>query len=156
MRIRDATPDDLPAIVELLADDDLGRQREDPGTPLDPGYLAAFGAITADPNHRLVVAEEGGELVGTLQLTFLPHLTFRGGWRAQVEAVRTAGHRRGQGLGGQLLRWAIAAAEERGCHLIQLTTNASRGDAHRFYAELGFEASHQGMKRYLVGDVTGR
>lgn len=106
MRIRDATVDDLPAIVQLLADED-------------------------------------GVLVGTLQLSFLPHLTFRGGWRAQVEAVRTANDRRGEGLGSQLLRWAIAAADERGCHLIQLTTNATRPDAQRFYAELGFEATHQ-------------
>jgi GNAT superfamily N-acetyltransferase len=156
MHIREATAEDVPAIVGLLADDELGRHREDPSLPLDPAYLDAFAAIDADPAHRLVVAEDDGGLVGTLQLSFLPHLTFRGGWRAQVEGVRTAGGRRGEGIGGQLLRWAIAESERRGCHLVQLTTNASRPDAHAFYEALGFEATHQGMKRYLTGGEAGR
>jgi GNAT superfamily N-acetyltransferase len=156
MRIREASRADVPAIVALLADDELGRHREDARTPLDPAYLEAFAAIDADPNHRLVVAEVDGEVVGTLQLSFLPYLSFRGGWRAQVEAVRTASGRRGEGLGGRLLRWAIAESERRGCHVIQLTTNAARPEAQAFYASLGFEATHQGMKRYLQGDVTGR
>jgi GNAT superfamily N-acetyltransferase len=156
MRIRDATADDLPGIVGLLADDELGQHREDTSTPLEPAYLEAFAAIDADPNHRLVVAEDEGGPVGTLQLTFLPHLTFRGGWRAQVEAVRTASGRRGEGIGSQLLRWAITESERHGCHLVQLTTNASRPDAHAFYEALGFEATHQGMKRYLTGGESGR
>lgn len=156
MEIRDATRADVATIVAMLADDDLGRRREDTTTPLDAAYWRAFGAIDADPNTRLVVLEEDGEVVGTLQLTFLPHLTYRGGWRAQIEAVRTAASRRGQGLGRHLLEWAIEEATRRGCHLVQLTTNADRGDARRFYEDLGFEATHVGMKRYLDGDVTGR
>ncbi|QBI20494.1 GNAT family N-acetyltransferase [Egibacter rhizosphaerae] len=156
MDIRDARRGDVPAIVSLLADDELGRQREDPNDPLPEAYWDAYAAIEADPHNRLVVVEEAGEVVGTLQLTFIPHLAFRGGWRAQVEAVRTASGRRGEGVGRRLLEWAIDEARAQGCHLIQLTTNAARDDAHRFYESLGFEASHAGMKRYLEGDVLGR
>ena len=156
MRVREARRGDVPAIVRLLADDELGQQRELPSDPLPASYWAAYEAIDADPNNRLVVLEDAGEVVGTLQLTFIPCLTFRGGWRAQVEAVRTATARRGQGLGGRLLEWAVDEARRRGCHLIQLTTNATRDEARRFYETLGFEATHAGMKRYLEGDVTGR
>jgi GNAT superfamily N-acetyltransferase len=102
------------------------------------------------------VLEDDGEVVGTLQLTLIPYLTFRGGWRAQVEAVRISAGRRGEGLGRVLFEWAIEEAQRRGCHLIQLTTNKDRDDARGFYASLGFEATHDGMKRYLSGDVTGR
>jgi ribosomal protein S18 acetylase RimI-like enzyme len=156
MVIREATRDDLADIVAMLADDELGRQREDPTAPLDDAYSAAFDAIDADPNNHLVVLEDEGVVVGTLQVTFIPYLTFRGGWRAQVEAVRTASARRGEGLGGHLLAWAIDTAAGRGCHLIQLTTNADRDEARGFYERLGFEATHVGMKRYLDGDVRGR
>jgi ribosomal protein S18 acetylase RimI-like enzyme len=156
VRIRDATHADIPAIVALLADDDLGRQREST-EPLDRGYGEAFDAIDVDPNHRLVVLEtEPGDLAGCLQLSFLPHLTFRGGWRAQIEAVRIASDRRGEGLGRVLFDWAIHDARRRGCHLVQLTTNAKRPDAQAFYESLGFDATHRGMKLYLQGDVTGR
>lgn len=156
MHIREATRADVAAIVAMLADDELGRLREDPTPPLDDGYWAAFDAITADPNNQLLVAEDQGEVVGTLQVTFIPYLTFRGGWRAQVEAVRTASTRRGEGLGRHLLEWAIDTAAARGCRLIQLTMNADRNETRRFYESLGFEATHVGMKLYLDGDVRGR
>lgn len=156
MDIREATRDDVPAIVALYADDDLGRLREQPSDPLPDAYLAAFEAIDRDPNHRLVVVEDAGEVVGTLQLTLLPSLTFRGGWRAQIEAVRTARGHRGAGLGRQLLTWAVEEARRSGCHLVQLTTNAERTEAAAFYRSLGFEPTHVGMKCYLEGDVTGR
>jgi GNAT superfamily N-acetyltransferase len=157
VRIREAARADVPHVVALLADDDLGRRREAVEVPLDERYWAAFAAIDADPDHRLVVLEaDDGELVGCLQQSFLPHLTFRGGWRAQIEAVRVASDRRGTGLGRRLFEWAIEDARGRGCHLVQLTTNVQRPEALAFYTSLGFEASHQGLKLYLQGDVTGR
>ncbi len=157
VQVRQAVRADVPAIVELLADDDLGRQRETAEQPLDDSYWAAFDAIDADPNHQLIVLEaDDGEIVGCLQLTLLPYLTFRGGWRAQIEAVRITSARRGTGLGHVLFERAIAEARRRGCHLVQLTTNAQRPDARTFYESLGFDVTHQGMKLYLQGDVTGR
>ncbi len=155
MNIREATRQDVSAVVSLLAQDQLGSQREAVSDPLPDAYWSAFEAIDRDPNHRLVVAEDDGEVVGTLQLTFLPHLTFQGGWRAQIEAVRIAANRRGQGLGRVLFEWAIAEATQRGCHLVQLTTNKGRDDARQFYESLGFEATHEGMKLYLRGGATG-
>ena len=127
----------------MLADDPLGARREQPG---DPAYLAAFTALAADPRQLLVVAEQDGAPVGTLQLTFIPGLSRRGATRAQIEAVRVRADRRGSGLGQELVRWAIDTARERGCVLVQLTTDNSRTDAHRFYERLGFQASHVGMK----------
>lgn len=157
MHIRDAVRADVPRIVALLADDDLGRQRESDATPLDGRYWAAFDAIEADPNHQLAVLEvEDGQVAGCLQLSFLPYLTFRGGWRAQIEAVRVASAVRGAGLGRVLFEWAIEEARCRDCHVVQLTTNVQRPDALAFYEALGFEVTHQGLKLYLQGDVTGR
>lgn len=158
MRIREATRADVPAVVALLADDDLGRQRERPDEPLADEYWSAWEAIDSDPNHTLAVLvdEDAGEILGCLQLTLLPHLTFVGGWRAQIESVRISSGRRNQGLGRQLFVWAISEARRRGCHLVQLTTNAQRDEARRFYESLGFDATHQGMKVYLDGDVSGR
>jgi GNAT superfamily N-acetyltransferase len=147
--VRDALERDLPAIVALYADDELGSTREQPGEPLAEEYRRAFAAVSADPRTRLVVAEVDGELVGTLQLSFLPHLVRRGGERAQVEAVRVASSQRGSGLGRALLTWAVEQARARGCVLVQLTTDAARPDAHRFYESLGFTASHVGMKLTL-------
>ena len=146
---RDATAADLPAIIALIADDQLGAQRDDPGPPLPQAYLDAFQAIDADPNQRLVVAVEGDQLVGTAQLSFLPGLARRGAWRMQIEAVRVASSHRGRGLGRELLRWCIAEARERGCTLVQLTSDASRAQAHAFYASLGFIDSHVGFKLRL-------
>ena len=156
MHIRRATRSDVPAVVDLLADDEMGRQREEPGEPLAPEYWSAFEVIEADPNNDLVVLEDDGDVIGCLQLTFLPHHTFRGGWRAQIEGVRIASDHRDRGLGRVLFEWAIAEARQRGCHVVQLTTNAQRGDALRFYESLGFAVTHQGMKLYLRGDVRGR
>ena len=147
--IRAATRADVPTIVRLLADDPLGRSRE----TLDDlaVYDAAFDRILAEPQHRLVVAELDGVVVGTLQLTVIPGLSRRGATRSLVEAVRVDSSVRSGGVGTQLLRWAIEAARVSGCTLVQLTTDASRTDAHRFYERLGFVGSHLGFKLALDG-----
>ncbi|MGF1595211.1 MAG: GNAT family N-acetyltransferase [Kiloniellaceae bacterium] len=149
LTIRRATSADLTAIVHLLADDALGRSRESPGPPLDPCYAEAFAAIERDPNQFLAVAEEGGAIVGCLQLSFVPGLSRRGLWRGQIESVRVASGRRGGGLGRTLFDWAIAECRRRGCGLVQLTTDKARPDALRFYESLGFVASHEGLKLAL-------
>jgi GNAT superfamily N-acetyltransferase len=141
--IRRATAGDVPAIVAMLADDPLGAKRERPG---DPAYAEAFEEIDADPRQVLAVAVAGGEVVGTLQLTFIPGLSRLGATRALIEAVRVRADQRGGGLGGRLIRWAVDTARDRGAAMVQLTTDASRKDAHRFYERLGFTASHVGMK----------
>jgi GNAT superfamily N-acetyltransferase len=148
-QIRSAMRDDLPTIVELLADDILGERREDAGGPLPPAYVAAFEAIEADARNELIVVEDVGVVVGVLQLTFIPGLTHRGGERTQIEGVRVAASHRSQGVGRQLFDWAIERARERGCRMVQLTTDKRRTDAHRFYESLGFVASHEGMKLLL-------
>lgn len=147
--LRRATAADLEAIVALLADDVLGRARENPGSPLDPCYAEAFAAIERDPNQLLAVAEEGGAIVGCLQLSFIPGLSRRGLWRGQIESVRVASSRRGGGLGRKLFDWAIEECRRRGCGLVQLTTDKGRPEARRFYESLGFVASHEGMKLEL-------
>lgn len=144
--IREARRDDVSAIVALLADDPLGRRREAPG---DPAYAQAFDAIAAQPGNRLLVAERGGVVIGCLQLTIIPGLSRRGMTRGQIEAVRVATAARGGGVGKLLVRQAIALAREAGCGLVQLTSDTSRGDAHRFYERLGFTASHAGLKLAL-------
>ena len=149
LTVRRATRADVPAIVAMLADDELGSTREVAGAQLPPSYFEAFDAIDRDPNQLLVVAEVDGSPVGTLQLTFIPYLTYEGGWRAQIEAVRIASALRGDGLGHDFFAWAIDRARERGCHLVQLTTDKRRADARRFYEALGFTASHEGMKLHL-------
>lgn len=146
---RSATRDDLPAIVRLLADDTLGSTRERYELPLPPSYLAAFHAIDTDPNNELVVTELDGQLVGTMQLTFIPSITYQGRWRALIEGVRIDSSVRSQGLGRCMFEWAIARARERDCHLLQLTTDKARPEALRFYQRLGFVASHEGMKLIL-------
>lgn len=150
IRFRKAGRADVPAIVAMLADDGLGAGREDASLPLDPGYYTAFEAIDADPNQMLVIAESpAGEPIGTMQLTVLPGLSMKGTWRGQIEAVRIAAPHRGQGLGKVMMDWTEEYFRKRGCGLLQLSTNVTRADAHRFYARLGFEASHVGMKRKL-------
>jgi GNAT superfamily N-acetyltransferase len=146
---RTATRGDVETIVRMLADDVIGGQREQAGAQIPPAYFAAFAAIDADPNNELLVAERSGRVVGVLQLTYIPNLTYQGGWRALVEGVRVAGDRRGRGLGAALLREAIARAERRGCVLVQLTSDKQRKDAIRFYESVGFRASHEGMKLFL-------
>jgi ribosomal protein S18 acetylase RimI-like enzyme len=145
-QFRLATRTDLPAIVRMLAEDDLGTQRERFETPLPQTYYEAFEAIEKDSNQELIVTEMGGEVIGMLQLMFLPSISYQGGTRAQVESVRVAKRLRGQGIGAKMMEWAIERARQRGCHLMQLTSHKSREDAHRFYERLGFTKSHIGMK----------
>jgi GNAT superfamily N-acetyltransferase len=147
IEIRRAVADDVPAIVAMLADDPLGAKRERPG---DAAYAEAFKDIDADPRQFLAVAVKDDQVVGTLQLTFIPGLSRLGATRALIEAVRVRSDQRGDGLGGRLIQWAIDTARERGAAMVQLTTDASRTDAHRFYERLGFVASHVGMKLPLT------
>ncbi|SFO46944.1 Ribosomal protein S18 acetylase RimI [Mesorhizobium sp. NFR06] len=147
--IRGARQADVAAIVTMLADDALGQTREDANLPLSQAYLDAFAAIDSDPNQFLAVMTDGDDVIGTLQITFVAGLSLRGARRGQIEAVRVAAHRRGEGLGQRLFEWAIDKCRERGCRIVQLTTNKSRLDAHRFYERLGFKASHVGYKLEL-------
>ena len=147
--IRTATAADLPAIVGLLVDDALGATRDSVTATLDPGYEKAFAAIDQDPNNRIVVMEADSRIIGCLQLTFLPGLSFKGMWRGQVESVRIASDLRGRGLGHTLFQWAIDECRKRGCGVVQLTTNAVRTEAQRFYVSLGFQHTHAGMKLKL-------
>ena len=140
---------DLPAIVAMLADDDLGAGREDASVPLNPRYLAAFEAIEQDSNQFLAVVEQDSQLAGCLQLSFIPGLSRRGMWRGQIESVRIASAFRGTGLGHAMFEWAIEQCRIQGCELVQLTTDRARPDARRFYESLGFKASHDGMKLSL-------
>jgi GNAT superfamily N-acetyltransferase len=146
LSIRRATREDVPEIVRLLADDPLGSQREKHREPLPESYYEAFREIEADRQQELVVASLDGQVIGTMQLTFIPSLTFQGGKRAQIEGVRVDGAHRGRGVGRRLMLWAIERARQEGCRLVQLTTNIERADAQRFYHSLGFTASHAGMK----------
>jgi GNAT superfamily N-acetyltransferase len=144
--IRDARREDLPRIIELLAADQLGKRCEVVGDPPLAEYVSAFDIIVSDPRTRLLVLEFEGQVVGTLQLNFLPGLSRRGAERAQIEAVRIADGYRGRGLGRRLMEAAIAMARARGCRLVQLTSDLRREDARRFYLSLGFVHSHAGMK----------
>ncbi|GAA2523754.1 MULTISPECIES: GNAT family N-acetyltransferase [Streptomyces] len=147
LEIRTAVTDDVPAIVAMLADDPLGAQRESPDD-LTP-YVTALERLSSDPNQRLVVAVREGRVVGTLQLTFIPGLSRRGATRSLIEGVRIHAEERGSGLGSRLIEWAIDESRKEGCQLVQLTTDKSRTDAHRFYERLGFTASHTGFKLQL-------
>ena len=146
---RDATAADLPAIIRLLAEDQIGGRKDDPSEPLDPVYAAVFAAIDGDPNQRLIVAEIDGAIAGTMQLSFLPGLLNRGAWRGQIEAVRIAADLRGKGLGADMIGWAVGQCRARGCFMAQLTSNNDRVAAHRFYERLGWTKSHVGFKLYL-------
>ena len=148
--IRRAERADLEQIVALLADDPLGSTREDASLPLAQYYLDAFQAVAADPNQLLTVAIDGdGEVIGTMQLSFIPSVARKGALRGQIEAVRVAKGHRSSGLGQELMEWAIARCKDRDCNLVQLTTDKTRPDAHRFYDRLGFTASHIGYKLML-------
>ena len=144
---REAARADLPAVIALLADDVLGKARD--FTEVDEAYERAFAAIDADPRNHLVVAESAGEVVGCFQITYIPGLGRHGAERSLIESVRVRSDLRGRGLGRAMMTWAIDQARERGCALVQLTTDKSRADAHRFYLGLGFVASHEGMKLAL-------
>ena len=146
VRFRDATRADVPAIVALLADDPLGKGRE--GAAM-ADYLAAFADIAANPMHQLIVGEAGGQVIACCQLTILAGLSRGGGRRALVEAVRVAAGLRSQGIGARMMAECEARARAAGATIIQLTTDRSRTDAHRFYERLGYRASHLGMKKPL-------
>jgi ribosomal protein S18 acetylase RimI-like enzyme len=146
---RIAIEDDLVKIVEMLADDILGSKRERYELPLPDSYIKAFQAISSDQNNELVVACQGDEIVGVQQITFTPYITHQGGWRATIEGVRTTSSTRSKGIGTGLITWAINRAKERGCHLVQLTSDKERLDALRFYERLGFKATHEGLKMKL-------
>lgn len=146
---RAARRDDLPDIVRMLADDELGSEREKAGDPLPESYYGAFEQINSDPNHQLIVAESNGRIMGTFHLIFLPSISYQGGLRAQIESVRVDRQYQNLGIGSEMMRWAIERAKERGAHIVQLTTHNSRQDAHRFYERLGFKGSHLGMKLSL-------
>lgn len=143
---RQATIDDLPAIIRMLADDFLGQQRERLEDPLPESYVKAFREIDADPNNELIVAENDGVVIGTLQLIIIPSLSYQGGKRSSVESVRVDEKYRGQGIGREMMLWAIERAKEKDCISMHLTSHGERKDAHRFYQQLGFSASHVGMK----------
>jgi ribosomal protein S18 acetylase RimI-like enzyme len=147
--IRIATRADLPAIIGLLVDDVLGATRDNAGGDLDPGYEQAFAAIEQDPHHQIAVMEQAGRIVGCMQLSFIPGLSFKGMWRGQIESVRIASDLRGKGLGRRFFEWAIDQCRKRGCGVVQLTTNAVRANAQRFYVSLGFQSTHVGMKLKL-------
>jgi ribosomal protein S18 acetylase RimI-like enzyme len=145
--IRRATAEDVPALVAMYADDPLGAGRETPDD-LAP-YLEAYRRLAQDPNQYLMVAERSGKVVGTLQLTVIPGLSRRGTTRSVIEGVRVRSDERGSGLGSRLVRWAVEESGRQGCRLVQLTSDATRTDARRFYERLGFTASHIGFKLQL-------
>jgi GNAT superfamily N-acetyltransferase len=150
LTFRPATRSDLPAILELLADDDISRARDGAvSEAVDTAIGAAFEAIEADPRNELIVVSEHGSVVGTFQLTFTPSLSRGGSERMTIEAVRVRSDLRGRGVGRRMMRWALDRGRERGCRLAQLTTDKKRADAHRFYESLGFAATHEGLKLVL-------
>lgn len=149
VEIRLATRDDLDSILALIRLDSFTYQREDPSESAFGDYHRAFDEIEGHPDNELIVATVNGQVIGTLQLTFIPGLSYQGAWRAQVEAVRVREDLRNLRIGTRLMEWVIARSRERNCRLIQLTTNVARVDAQRFYRRLGFDASHAGMKLML-------
>ncbi len=148
LTFRAATTVDLPFIIALGIEDSVTPPGDDPDA-VDPAYAAALAAIDADPNQELFVAELAGERVGTFQLTYTPGLMRRGMWRGTIEGVHVVAAQRSRGLGSEMMRWAIGRCRERGCGVVQLTSNKKRADAHRFYVRLGFAQSHEGFKLYL-------
>ena len=149
LTFRLATKDDLFDIVLMLLDDTLGASREKIEKTLPESYFKAFEKIASDPNQELTVVEMNGVKVATFQLTFIQYLTYQGGLRGQIEAVRTNSKYRGQGIGKKVFEYAINRSKEKGCHLVQLATDKKRPDAIRFYESLGFVTSHEGMKLKL-------
>ena len=146
---RNAVVSDVAGLVSMLSDDELGALREDNSQPLNQKYLYSFREIDRDSNNELTVVESDGEVVGMLQLTFIPYLTYVGSWRCLIEGVRIHSDYRGQGLGRQFFKWAIARAKARKCRIVQLTSDKGRSSALRFYESLGFKATHEGFKLKL-------
>jgi len=150
MKFRKASESDVIAIVRMIADDELGKTRENYQIPLPEEYVLAFEKIDSDKNQELIVVEDdNSEVIGTLQLSFIQYLTYRGGIRSQIEAVRIRKDKRGLGIGRIMLEWAINRAKERKAHLLQLTTDKKRPEAIKFYENLGFKTSHEGMKLHF-------
>lgn len=149
LKFRKAVRSDIPAVVAILSDDELGAGRELSGEADLEAYVRAFEEISTDPNQFLCVVTEGVEVVGTLQLTFIPGLSHAGARRGQIESVRVSSVHRGKGIGEALFAWAVDRCRERGCSIVQLTTDRRRGDAQRFYERLGFVDSHIGYKLKL-------
>ncbi len=150
MIFREATQEDLLTIVQMIANDDLGKTRENFQTPLPSEYVDAFRAIYSDPNQELIVIEDTNyQVIGTLQLTFIQYLTYQGGIRAQIEAVRIRNDQRGKGIGKKMFTWAIERAKQKGAHVLQLTTDKKRPEAIKFYKKFGFKDSHEGMKLHF-------
>ena len=147
---REANENDLTTLIQMLADDALGSMREDASTPINSRYIETFNHIKSDPNNELIVATLNEDIVGMLQLTFIPYLTHTGSWRCLIEGVRIRSGFRGIGLGTKLLEWSIQRAKQRKCRLIQLTSDKTRADAIKFYEALGFVASHEGFKLDLM------
>lgn len=147
MKFRKANINDIAKIVEMIADDELGKKRENFQIPLPNEYLNAFEKINSDINQELIVVEnENANIIGSFQLSFIQYLTYRGGIRAQIEAVRIRRDKRGLGIGKKMFKWAIKRAKDRNAHLLQLTTDKKRPKAIKFYEDLGFQATHEGMK----------
>ena len=146
---RNANREDVPEIVRLLTDDKLGELREQYNEIILESYYSAFDRINADENNYLTIVEINGKILGTMQLTFITHMTYQGGKRMQIEGVRIDKTVRGQGIGQEMFKWAINKAREEGCHVVQLTTDKKRPVALEFYKKLGFVASHEGFKLHL-------
>jgi len=149
IQFQHAKSGDVSTIVALLADDPIGSKRELLESPLPACYCDAFDSINEDPNNELIVATLNKKLLAVLQLTFIPSLTYQGGWRAQIEGVRVASEFRSKGIGREIVRWAVNRSRERDCHVVQLTTDKGRPDSLRFYESLGFKATHEGLKLHL-------
>ena len=150
LSFREALTDDLPCLVKMLGEDQIGSTREDISQPLNPGYISIFEQITKDQNNELIVAEVNDEIVGMLQITFIPYLTYTGSWRCLIDGVRVHKLHRGKSFGTKLINRAIARAKERGCGIVQLTSDKKRSEAIRFYERLGVVASHEGLKLILI------
>lgn len=149
LNYRSANFEDLESLVALLSNDILGRKREDASVPLNSAYIEAFEAIVRDLNNELLVVELENSLVGMLQITFIPYLTHIGSWRCLIEGVRIHTDYRGQGFGEKIFEYAIEQARNKGCKIVQLTSDKQRPDAIRFYKKLGFKATHEGFKLVL-------
>lgn len=143
-----ASREDLSIIVNMLSNDPLGAGRED-NQQNNQAYLAAFNHIEQDPNKEIIVARIDQSVAGVLQLTYIPSLTYQGSWRAQIEGVRVNDQFRGQGVGGEMINWSIERAKQRGCKIVQLTSDKRRPDAIRFYEKHGFQSTHEGMKLHF-------
>jgi ribosomal protein S18 acetylase RimI-like enzyme len=146
---REASLKDLEAIIALLFEDQFGQTRENPSTPLSASYLKAFSKISGNPNDELLVAELNHQVIGVMQITYLQHLTFQGGLVAHIEGVRIKKEHQKKGFGQQMFQWAIKRAKNQGCHRIQLMTDKRRSESKKFYEQLGFSATHEGMKLYI-------